>query len=73
MVLVGHYPVNASLVGHDVLLVVLVVEYVGLFGLEVGVGKGEPTGVVLGQLFVSDVGVGLLGMKIDFHLVFHGC
>ena len=68
--LVGHDAVEAYLVGQDILLVVLVVENAGLFGVKMGVGEAQAAGVVLLQVLVGDVSVGLLGEPVDFRLVF---
>ena len=35
-VLVGHYPVDARLIGKGVLFVVLVIQHVGFLGIEAG-------------------------------------
>ena len=69
--LIGHYAVQPRLVGHCVLLMVLVIEMMGLFRVEVGVGEIQPPGVVLRDVVHVQVGIGLLGMEKDFHRVFH--
>ena len=71
MVLVGHDAVQARLVGHPVLLVVLVVQLVGLLWVEVGIWKVEASRLVPADILFIQVGVGLLGMEKDFHRIFH--
>ena len=63
--LVGHDAVEAHLVCQLVLLVVLVVEYRRLLGVEVGVGKAKAARVVLFQVLIADVSVSLFGEPID--------
>jgi hypothetical protein len=68
--LVGHDPVEAYLVRQNVLFMVLVVQHMSLFRVEVCVGKEQSAGVILFQVFVPDVPVGLLGKPEHFDFVF---
>ena len=68
--LVGHYPVDAFFVGQGVLLVVLVVQHVGLFRVEVCVGKVDSARLVLGDFLLIDVGIGLLRVKVQLYGIF---
>ena len=45
--LIGHDAVQAGLIGRLVFFVVLVVEDVGFFRVEVSVGKAKAAGVIL--------------------------
>jgi hypothetical protein len=71
MVLIGHDPVEADLIGPGILLMILVIQRVRLPGIEIPVGKVETPGGVLGQVRLLHRRVGLLGMKEDFHLLLH--
>ena len=80
MMLIAHDSVEAHFVGPGILVMVLVVEYVGLFWVEVGVGEAEPPRVVSIKKLVVDVSVGLFREPVDFHLILgpgqlvnHGC
>ena len=70
VVLIGHYAVESGLVGHGVLLVVLVVEMVGLFRIEVGVGEVQPTRLELVNVLFVQLRIWLLGVEIDVHCIF---
>ena len=60
MVLVGHDAIESRFVGHGVLLVVLVIEMVGFFRIEIGIGKVEAAGVVPADVLFVQMGVRLL-------------
>ena len=69
MVLVGHDAVEAVLIGAGVLLVVLVVEHVGLFGVEMGIGEIQSSRFELLNVLVGDVAVGLFREPEYFNLI----
>ncbi len=73
MVLVGHYPVDARFISEGVLLVVLVIQHVGFFGIEEGVRKAKTPGIVLVYILLFDVDIGLLGVEEDLNSVDHDC
>ena len=68
MMLIAHDSVKAHFVSPGVLVMVLVVEYVGFFRVEVGVGEPETPRVVLIKKLVVYVAVGLLREPVDFYL-----
>jgi len=44
---------------------VLIIQHMRMPRIEIAVGKVEPTGGVLGEIRVLDIGIGLLGVKED--------
>ena len=60
VVLVARDPVKAYLFGQYILFVVLVVQMVGLLGIEIGVWEIQPARSVLGYVRIHNVAVGLL-------------
>ena len=69
VVLVGHNAVEPHFVCQSVLLVVLVVQYTCLLGIEVSVGESETPRLELFQVCAGDMAVGLLGEPVDFRFV----
>ena len=69
--LVGHDAVDAHFVGPSVLLVVLVVQNVSFKRIEIGVWEVQSPRLVVRQVFLGDVGIGLLRVKENFNLVLH--
>ena len=71
VVLVGHDAVEIDLVRQLVLVVVVGVEDVGLFGVEIGVGEVHPTRFPPFEVILGDVAIGLFGKPEYFELVSH--
>jgi hypothetical protein len=59
VVLVGHNPVKAHLIGPGVLVMVVAIEHVGLFGIKVGVGEVHTTRLVGRQIVFRNMAIGL--------------
>jgi hypothetical protein len=67
--LVGHDAIEAHLIGESILLMVLIVQYVRLLGIEMGVGKAETSRIVLVEFRIGNIAVGLLREPIHLYLL----
>ena len=67
--LVTHDAIEPHLIGQCILLVVLVVQYMSLLGIEVGVRKAHTSRRIGRNGIVSDMAVGLLREPIDLYLI----
>src|SRR5262249_59150584 len=65
VMLVGHDAIEAHLIGESILLMVLIVQYVRLLGIEMGVGKAETSRIVLVEVLIGNITVGLLRKPKD--------
>ena len=67
--LIGHDAVETYLVGQGILFMVLVVEHMGLFRVEVSVGRGQTSRLEFFQLTVGYISLSLLQKPVNIHLV----
>ena len=66
---VRHDAVEAHCIGEGILLMVLVVEDMGLLGIEMGVGKTETARIVLVEVLIGHIPIGLLRKPKDLDLL----